>query len=59
MGRRDVQDSNQGPIPGAHDDEAVTIRLLRHRDGSTSLAFIANALPWVIRRRFLLAEDLD
>ena len=53
MAGRDV------PIPGAHDDQAVTIRLLRHRDGFTSLVYIANALPWVLRRSYLLAEDLD
>ena len=48
-----------GPRPGAHDDDAITVRLLRHRDGSTSLAYIANALPWVLRRRYLLTQDVD
>ena len=50
--------TSQGPN-GAHDAEGITVRLLRHRDGSTSLAYIANALPWVTRRRYLLAEDVE
>ncbi len=50
--------TSQGPT-GAHDDGAITVRLVRYRDGSTSLVYIANALPWVLRRRHLVAEDVD
>lgn len=59
MAGRDVQDSNQGPIPGAHDDEAVTVRLVRPPTGPTYIVAIRAALPWVLRRSYLLAEDLD
>ena len=50
--------ASQGPT-GAHDTDGITIRLLRHWDGSASLVYIANALPWVLRRRYLLAEDIE
>ena len=59
MAGRDVQDLNQGPIPGAHDDEAVTVRLVRPPAGPTYIIAIRAALPWVIRRRYLLAEDVE
>ena len=51
--------SDEEFFAGAHDDDGITVRLLRYRDWPTSLTYIANALPWVIRRPYLVPEDLD
>ncbi len=40
-------------------DREVTVRLVRHPDGTTSLVRIPTALPWVLRWRYLVAADLD
>lgn len=45
---------------GAHDDPDVTVRLVRHPDGSSSLVALRGAVcPWVLRRRWLTPEDFD
>jgi hypothetical protein len=38
---------------------ATTVRVVRSPDGSSRLIRIINAHPWVLRRPWLLAEDVD
>ncbi len=44
---------------GAHDDNAVTVRLVRPPAGPSYIVTIRAALPWILRRRHLLPEDID
>lgn len=44
---------------GAHDDDAVTVRLVRPPAGPTYIIAIRAALPWVLRRQHLVPEDFD
>ena len=51
--------SDEEVFPGAHDDNAVTVRLVRPPAGPTYIVAIRAALPWVIRRRHLVPQDLE
>jgi len=45
---------------GTHDDPDITVMLVRHPDGSTSLTYLRGAVcAWVLRRSHLLAADLE
>ena len=41
------------------DPREWTVRVVRHRDGSSCLTRIPTALAWVLRRRWLTPEDLQ
>ena len=58
--QREREPADSPPWPDeAQDDPAVTVHVVRKPDGSTFLVAIRNALPWVLRREYLLPEDLD
>jgi len=46
-------------ITTSHDDPDVTVRLVRRPDGSTYLAMVRNAHPWVLRKPILESVDVD
>ena len=43
----------------APDDLDGTVRIVRCPDGTAYLFRIQTALPWVLRRRYLVPEDLE
>lgn len=45
--------------PGSWDDSSETVRLVRRENDSSFLIAIRNAHPWVLRRSYLLPEDVD
>ncbi len=45
--------------PLHYDEELATVRLVRNPDGTSRIIVLRNALPWVLRRPYLLACDVD
>jgi hypothetical protein len=45
--------------PGSWDNETETVRVVRQENGSSRLIAVHNALPWVLRAKYLRPEDVD